>query len=208
MMFLGGHRITGLGWAGPQAVYVDFVSQHESGWLWQLYANRKLIGSTTTPLMRRIVGQLLPTRIPAPLTLVRVDEANRTTDYGALLPPQPWNRFRLRWSGVGLDSDTDHFDIIGATGPGVVPDPEFVLARVPYTGPVAYAFDLAPLSQSGAWQFGIVARDRCLPLGNAGDQTDVTIHAAVIPPDVRQDIDGNRFTLDAVEGFVTADFAY
>lgn len=59
LWYLGGHTIVGVGWEGPRAVRVDFVSQYLTGWQWQLYAGRKLIGVTTLPTARSVVGQLL-----------------------------------------------------------------------------------------------------------------------------------------------------
>lgn len=208
MWFLGGMTVVGVGWAGTQAVWMDFVSQYTSGWRWQLYANRQLIGVTDAPGERRIIGQLPPSDIPFPLTLIRVAEANALTDYGPELPRQPWNRYRLRWTAPGLDADTDHFDVIGAIGPGGAADASLVLARVPYVGNIAYGFELSSLTESGQWQFAIVPRDDAQPLGNAGTITTVDVDAVVMPPDVQMDDDGNRFSLSAVGGVATASFVY
>lgn len=206
--YLGGMTIVGVGWAGAQAVWVDFVSQYTSGWRWQLYANRTLIGITDAPGERRIIGQLPPTDIPFPLTLIRVLESDALTDYGDELPAQPWNRYRLRWSGAGLAADTHHFDVIGAAGPGEAADASLVVARVPYVGNIDYSHELVAVTESGTWQFGIVPRDDALPLGNAGTVATVNVEAVVMPPDVEQDADGNRFTLSAEAGVVTASFQY
>jgi len=206
--FLGGMTIVGVGWAGAQAVWMDFESQYTSGWRWQLYANRTLIGITDAPGERRIIGQLPPTDIPFPLTLIRVREADALTDYGDEIPPQPWNRYRLRWTAPGVDADTDHFDVIGATGPGEAADASLVLARVPYVGDIAYSHELVSVTESGTWQFGIVPRDNALPLGNAGTISTVDVEAVVMPPDVQLDDDGNRFSLSSVGGLVTVDFAF
>lgn len=208
MYFLGGMTITGIGWAGPQSVWLDFVSTHATGFRWQLYANRKLIGTTDTPGQRRIIGQLPPSDIPYPLTLVRVDEANVLTDYGAQIPAQPWNRYRLRWSASGMDADLHHFDIVAGTAAGELVDEENVVARVPYVGAVEHSYELSEITESGTWQFGIVPRDNALPLGNAGTTSTVDVEAVVMPPDVAMDADGNRFTLTAVGGVLTATIAY
>ena len=91
--YLGGMRIVGVGWEGPRAVRVDFVSQHLTSWQWQLYAGRKLIGVSTLPTARSVVGQLLIDDAPAQLLLLRVAAASRLTDFGALIPAESFHRF-------------------------------------------------------------------------------------------------------------------
>lgn len=207
-MFLGGQTITGMGWAGRHAVFVDFVSQYTTGFLWQLYANRKLVGTAESPRQRRIIGQVVPSPVPYPLTLVRVSSDDVLTDYGSVLPSQAWNRHRLSWTAPGLSANTDHFDVISGNAPGEAPDPDNVIARVPYYGDVPYSYQLSAISEAGDWQFGIVPRDNALPLGNAGDETDVTVTVVVMPADLSQDINRNRFSLSAAAGVLTAHFAY
>jgi hypothetical protein len=204
--FLGGMTIVGIGWAGPQAIWIDFVSTLEEGWRWQLYANRTRIGVTDSPLERRIVGQLPPTGIPFPLTLVRVSEENWLDDHGSELPSQPWNRYRLRWTEA--DSTTDHFDVIGAAGPGEDADVGLVIAQVPYVGDIPYSYELTAINQTGQWQFGIVPRDNALPLGNAGEVMTVTVNAVVMPADIAMQDDGTRFEAAIAAGVLTADFSW
>lgn len=207
MWFLGGMTIVAAGWLGPRAVYLDFVSQYTADWLWQLYANRRMIGTTVRPGERRIVGQLIPIDSPAPLTLVRVPVAERLVDHGADLPVQPWNQYRLEWEAESYPPDTSHFDLTGSlVVDGPVNDAN-VIARIPFRGDAEYGFDLPPLAQAGDWSFRITPRDNAKPLGNAGTASDVTITARIPPRDVVAS-SGQRFTLAAASGTLTADFVY
>lgn len=205
--YLGGQTIVGAGWVGPRAVYVDFVSDEDGGWHWQLYAGRTMIGVTQSSASRQVVGQLIADEAPATLTLVRVDAANRTTDYGALLPEVPWHRYRLNWTATSYPADTSHFDILASPSAGEAVDSEPV-ARVPFRGNGDYSFSPSPFPSAGDWAFRIVPRDNALPLGNAGTATDVTITAALPPADLPLDSDGNRFTLTVDAGDLIAAFAY
>lgn len=206
--YLGGHQILRAGWAGPSAVYVDFATTHTTGFLWQLYANRSLIGVTEGFADRRIIGQLVPSAIGAPLTLVRVPAGNVYISYGADLPKRPWNRFAITWDAASYPADAHHFDITGSSEAGGDIDPENVLARIPFTGDGSYRFDVPALEAGGTWKFGVTPRDNAVPLGNAGTTTEITVVANVPPPDVETDEDGNRFTLTADGGVVTAAFEY
>lgn len=206
--YLGGMTIVKAGWLGQRSLFVEFVSDYTSGWLWQLYANRTLIGRTSSPRERRVVGQLLDAAVPAPLTLLRVDSANALTDYGASLPAQPWNRFALEWTAAGYPSDAHHFEVTGSLEAGEAVDADNVLANIPFTGNGPYRFVLPPLASAGDWSFAITPRDDALPAGNAGTVEEVTITAAVPPPDLPFDDEGDRFTLSAEAGVVTAAFSY
>ncbi len=206
--FLGGQTIVGAGWVGPRAVVVDFVSEYTSGWHWQLYAGRTLIGVTLSSASRQVVGQLIVDAVPAPLTLIRVDAANRTTDFGALLPAVPWNRYRLNWSVESYPGDTAHFDILASPAAGEAVDETEPVARVPFRGDGDYSHSLNPFPTAGDWDFRIVPRDNALPLGNAGTPTDITITAETPPPDLAIDSDGNRFTLTVDDGELVAAFSY
>lgn len=206
--YLGGHTITGAGWIGPESVYVDFVSDYTSGWLWQLYANRKLIGRTTSPEARRCVGQLQASTAPAPLTLVRVDPAYLLTDFGLLLPRGPWNRFALVWDAESYPDDAKKFEITASAAAGEEVDPSNLLVTTPYIGEGAYRVPLPPIERSGVWKYQITPRDDASPSGNVGDSIELEVDVVVLPPDLRQDSDGNRFTLSAEAGVVTAAFEY
>lgn len=207
--YLGGQMTVRTGWLSPTAVYVDFVSGYETGWLWQLYANRKLIGRTVSPGDRRIVGQLNASPAPAPLTLIRVAPEFLLTDYGAELPRMPWNRFGVSFeAATDPDVDTKKFEITGSAAAGEAVDPDNLLLTEPFVGVGVYRVELPPLAGSGVWTYAITPRDDALPLGNAGTAEEFEIDAIVMPPDVRMDADGNRFSLSSAGGLVTVDFEF
>jgi len=201
-MFLGGFQITDVGWLGPQAVYCDFTSPYSAGWLWQLYANRTLIGSTRVPGERRIVGQLMPSISPTPLTLVRVAVADINSDYGNQIPRQPWNRFTLSWTSSG-SSNVHHFAVLGSVSSGG--SATQLVANIPFTGDGAYSFQCAPVDGSGTWAYAIVPQDAA---GNSGAPITTTVIVSLPPADVAIADSGNRFTLAAVAGTLTAGFSY
>ncbi len=206
--YLGGQTITAAGWAGARAVYVDFVSTYGTGWHWQLYAGRLRIGTTDTSRDRRIIGQLIVSTAPAPLTLIRVDTPNRLTDFGPLLPPVPWHRFELRWSASSFPVDTSRFVLTASLAPGEEPDPANILAEPAFTGDGDYAFRLPPLPRSGDWKYAVTPYDNARPVGNPGTPAVVTVAAAVPPPDVALQEDGTRFSAAIGGGNLLVTFAY
>jgi len=211
MYFLGGMTIVGVGWVNPQVAYVDFVSQFDDGWLWQLYCNRTLVGSTKIPTERRIYGQIPITPLPSPITLVRVDQDSALVNYGPDLPHPPWlpcNSYSINWTTAGMPADTDHFDVIESSVPGDPIDLTNVKARVPFIVDGAYSFDLPPFETIGDWAVGIVPRDDAYPLGNPGATVQDTIHVMTPPPDVKFNDDGSRLSVAIAGGVLTASFIY
>jgi hypothetical protein len=207
MPFLGGFQIVDAGWSGANAVFVDFATESTAE-LFQLYAGRTLIGSTSRPAERRVIGQLFASDIPYPLSVVRVAIADRLTDFGPRLPRWPWNRFRLAWSASSAPADTHHFDVTASPAAGQPVDSNNLVARVPFYGDGDYGFQPSAIDASGIWTFAITARDNALPLGNAGTPAEVAVHALVPPPDVAFDDAGNRFDLSVAAGSLVAEFAY
>lgn len=205
--FLGGFAVTHVGWSGPSAVEVRFATV-ETGFLYQLYAGRTRIGSTLLPNERRIVGQLFPDDTPTPLTVLRVDPADRLTDFGPQLPQWPWNRFRLTWSAASYPADTRYWDIHASPAAGEAIDGETLVGRVLFRGDGNYEFPAPPVATSGDWSYRVTPRDGTFPDGNAGTPGDISITALVPPPDVTPDNDGNRFTLSVSGGNLVASFAY
>jgi hypothetical protein len=206
--YLGGMTIVAAGWLGPQAVFVDFVSQYAVDWLWQLYANRTLIGATGSSGERRIVGQVLSDAIPAVLTLLRVDAADIAVDFGSTLPSGPWNRYALQWTASGSSADLDHWDVTQGANPGDAPDPTNIIARVPYYGDRDYSFVLPPFTAIGTWNYAVTPRDNAKPLGNAGTPVVVSVATSTPPPDVQLNADGSRFTPSITAGVLNVDFAW
>lgn len=205
--FLGGMTLIGAGWLGPRAVYVDFVSTNTAD-VYQLYAGKTRIGTTLRPSERRIVGQLFQDEAPATLTLVRVDKANRLTDYGDQIPYVPWHQYELQWTAAAMAADTDHFEITASSAAGEAVDSANILAKLPYIGDGAYQFVLPPIAETGSWIYRITPRDNAQPDGNAGTASNVTVNAVVPPPDFEQDSDGNRFTLAVAAGELVVGFTY
>ena len=208
MFFLGGHTIVGAGWTGYRGVRVDFVSQFTAGWFWQLYANRTLIGRTSSPTQRSVIGQLIPSTTDCPLTLVRVDPGSVLVDYGDRLPDLPWNRFGLDWSAESYPADSHHFEITGSRVADGPVDSTNLLANVPFAGDGAYSFILPPITDTGEWSYSVTSRDDALPLGNAGTVQTVSIDALVPPPDFTPTQRGNRFRLLVEDSVIITRFTY
>lgn len=211
MYFLGGMTIVDVGWVNPQVAYVDFVSQFDDGFLWQLYANRTLVGSTAIPSERRIYGQVPTSALPTPITLVRVDQDSVLVDYGPDLPHPPWlpcNSYNLNWTTASMPADTDHFDVIASRVAGAAIDLTNVLARVPFVVDGAFSFDLPPFETIGDWAVGIVPRDDAYPLGNPGATVQDTVSVMTPPPDVQFFEDGSRVQVEISGGVLTASFVY
>lgn len=206
--YFGGMTPYRTGWLGPRAVYVDFLSEYTSGWLFQLYAGRRLIGATASPRERRVSGQLLVEDAPCPLTLLRVRPGLRWRDFSSHLPRLAWNRYVLQWQVDAYPPDAKAFEITSSRIAGEPVDPSHVLALVPYAGNRQYEFPLPPIASSGVWVYRLTPRDDAEPSGNAGDSVDVTIDAVVPPADVRLDDAGQRFSLEVVDGELTATFHY
>jgi hypothetical protein len=201
-MFLGGFSVIGVGWLGPQAVYCDFESPYADGWLWQLYANRTLIGSTRLPSERRVVGQLMPSISPTPLTLVRIAVGDINSDYSNQIPRQPWNRFTLHWTSSG-SFNVHHFAVLRSVTSGGAATQ--LVANVPFDGDGAYSFTCEPVDGSGTWAYAIVPQDAA---GSSGTPISTTVVVSLPPADVAIADSGNRFTLSAVAGTLTAGFSY
>jgi hypothetical protein len=205
--FLGGFRIAKMGLVGPQSVYCDIISAFTEGWVYQLYANRKLIGATREPNGRRIVGQLVGSISPAPLTVVRVENSQFDTDYGQSLPRAPWNRYALYWTVSG-SVGVHHFDIVRGVGPGDPVDDTNVLARVAFAGDGDYSFEPDALP-AGDWNFGIVPRSDSLPSGIAGTSLTSLVTVVLPPDDVAPDpATGRRFSVASVAGAVAVGIGY
>lgn len=206
--YLGGMTVLGVGWAGPQSVYVDFDSQYLTGWLWQLYVNRQLAGTTRYPTERRIMAGLVPSGVPAVITLLRVPAAEILTDFGSEIPSGPFNRYKLTWSESGADADLDHWDVTMGTEAGGDPDPDTIVGRVPFYGDGSYQFVLPPIDDPGPWKYAVTPRDNATPYGNAGTPVGVEIPFATPPRDVQIQSDGSRFTATIAAGVLSVEFAY
>lgn len=204
---MGGLKITDMRWVGPHTLQVK-IATNLFNRFFQLYAGRRLVGVTESTTARRILGQVMPTRISAPMTVLAVTPDDRLTDFGPQLPPRPWNRYRLDWSAASYPPDSRFFDLTSSPAAGEEVDEETVLARIEYFGDISYRFDLPELTEGGLWKYRLTPRDDALPQGNAGTSATVEIAALVYPADLVLDEDGNRFAVEVESGSLTASFTY
>lgn len=205
MFFLGGFSIVKTGWLSTRAVYLDFATDLTGQYLYQLYENRSLIGATRRTGERRVVGQLIPSISPAPLSLIRVDASDGKTDFGSLLPLDYFNRFELVWTSSG-SSDVNYWQIVAGAGPGIAVSANNVIGRVPFTGDgVTYSWQLDSIDLPGTWNYGVVPVDNG---GATGSLVSSSVIVALPPADVTPDVNGNRFTVTAVSGVGSVGFSY
>lgn len=216
----GGFKIWNAGWDGRSAIYMDFVSAATDK-LFQLYANRKLIGVTSSFAQRRVSGQVWDAHLSAaPINLMAVTPDEAFTDFGDDLEEEPWNRYVLIFTVPNdYDADTHHFEILGANTFDTTPTE--VLAQVPYVGPKTYLVELPgiptlPLDQPVSanepsrwqnWLYRVVPRDDASPVGNGENETDVTIPALIFPADLVLQEDGSRFAAGLAGSTLTISYA-
>ena len=201
--FLGGMRITSARWVGSHGLRVEFATSYGSAYHYQLYAGRTRIGVTTTRSQRAIVAHLQPSRWPQILQLVAVTDANRSTDYGNLLPRRAYNRVRV--SAVLSDPSARTVELASGTEPGGSVDPSNVLRVEMYSGSHVYSMLSPPLAGSGTWHFELAGRDGTLGDGNRGTAIAASAAVVAMPPDVQLDFAGRRMAvaIDAQMAAVT-----
>lgn len=204
---MGGLQLTAMQWTGPHTLEVKFVTNLVDRFF-QLYAGRRLVGVTESMTARRVRGQVMPTRISAPMTVLAVTPPDRLTDFGPLLPPRPWNRYLLDWNAEDFPADSRFFDLTSSPAADQEIDDSRVLARIEYVGDVSYSFDLPELTSGGLWKYRLTPRDNALPLGNAGTVATVEIAALVYPVDLLRNAAGERFTAEVEAGVVNLSFVY
>jgi hypothetical protein len=204
--YLGGLAITSARWISTHALRVAFSSTYAATYLYQLYHGRELIGVTDTPLERQIVGQLIPQAWPEPLALLAVTPANKLTDYGASLPPRPYNRVKLTvtpagWAGV------KQIEVAAGTAVGGAVDVDNVIARTLYDTNRAYQIVTEPLEGTGVWNLEVAGRDDRPPAGNRGTAQAVAVTVTSHPPDLTFiDSAGRRFTPSIAAGVLTVTY--
>ncbi len=216
----GGFKMWNAGWNGRSSIYVDFESA-ETDKLFQLYANRKLIGVTTSFAQRRVAGQVWDAHFSAaPINLMAVTPDEAFTDYGDDLEVEPWNRYVLSFTvPEDYDADTKYFEILKASDFDTAPTE--VVANVPYVGPKTYHVDLPaipslPLDQPVSanepsrwqdWLYRVVPHDDASPIGNGENETDITIPALIFPADLVLQADGSRFGVSLSGSDLTISYA-
>lgn len=205
--FLGGHAITGISVEGPFALRVRFSTTYTDK-CHQVYIGRKLAGQTESPSDTEVICSYVPSDWPehGP-QLLAVEPGNKLTDYGALLPPRPYNSVKLKWTTSGWSPDTRFCEVTAGTEPGGSVDLTNVLQRVLFDADREYEYVTDPLPGTGDWDFEIAGRDATLPDGNRGTAASVSASIYAHPPDVDFTSDGyNRFELAAAAGELTASF--
>ncbi len=204
---MGGLKITDMQWTGPHTLQVKFASKLLNRFF-QLYAGRRLVGVTESTTARRILGQLMPTRISAPMTVLAVTPSDRLTNFGPQLPRRPWNRYVLDWTADDYPADSRFFDLTSSPAADEEVSDSNLLARIEYVGDIAYSFDLPELTAGGLWKYRLTPRDNALPLGNAGTPQTVEVAALVYPADLVRNAAGERFTCEIEAGAVHLSFVY
>lgn len=205
--FLGGHQVVGVSVEGPFALRVRFETTYDT-MCHQVYIGRTLAGQTESAGDREIICSYVPSDWPehGP-QLLAVEVADRFEDYGALLPPRPYNSVKLTWTTSGWSPDTRFCEITASTEPDEPVDLENVIQRVLFDTDREFEFVTNPLPGTGDWEFEIAGRDATLPEGNRGTAASVTASVLAHPPDVDFAADGyNRFELAAVGGELTVSF--
>lgn len=198
MPLLGGCHITSLSWAGPSALRVRFTSTHS--FHHQLYAGRKLLGETVHPDQREIIGSVKPSHWPQFLWLVALQTGELGQDFGASLPPRPYNVVRIQFDAESWPSDADVIEVTSSPLPDEEVDENNVIARLLYRGDRSYSIETPPLPGSGAYAFEIAGRDNRPGGGNLGTVAEAEIDLLAHPPDVAKQSSGKRFELDVDAG--------
>ncbi len=204
--YMGGVRITSLAWVSPTAIQALFSSTYDDTKYYQLYAGRSRIGLSIGALDRALVGQLEPSHYPQEISLLAVDPADRNTDFGALLPPRPYNRVKLDFS-VGAWTDGKFISISSGYIPGGACDPANELIRLLFSSSGPYEYITPPLSGTGTWNLQAAGVDDALPNGNEGTPLAFAPTILAHPPDVLADAQP-RLTAAVSAGVVNIGFAY
>lgn len=204
--FLGGMRITFTSWVSASSVRVDFTSTYDSQYLYQLYAGRSLIGTTTSTLERRIIAPLSWSLWPQVLALVAVEPSDVTTDYGSTLPPRPYNKAIVTVTTSSWPTDSRLVAIAWADTPGGAVNYANEV-RTLYDTDRAYTLTSLPIGPSGEYNFAVYGIDDKPLDGNRGSVTSLTADLLTMPPDLVA-TDGARFTATATSGTATITYEY
>ena len=209
--YLGGIEIMAARAIGPDSFIVDFTSSYDADYQYQVYVGRTLAGVTDNPTERSVVAQFEPSgspEWPEHVTLLAVDLGERDTDYGADLPPRPYNRVKLTFDTTGIDPDTKLIEVCSGAGPGDSADSSNVIGTMLFDFEGEKEFITPQLAGSGEWEFEIAGRDGTFPDGNRGTALTITADVLAHPPDVLLLSDGERFSVAVTEGVLTAKVGY
>lgn len=203
--YCGGHAITKILEEGPQTIRVLFTSTYGTDCLHQLYVNRSFVGVTDTTADREIIATAVIADWPQEVQILAVDPTERFTDYGADLPPRPYNQVKLSITTSGW-TDAEMIEITAGAAAGDAVDSENVIGRVLFDSNGAFTFISDPREGSGEHNFEIAGVDGTEPEGNRGTAEDVAASIYAHPPDVEYQDDGSRFTASATGGTLTVAF--
>lgn len=202
--YSGGFEITTLKSDGL-VVYLQFTSTYDDLYQYQVYVNRVLSGVTEHTIDRSLYFEVTPTEWPQEIQLLAVDPAERLTDYGADLPPRPYNQVKLTIDASAW-TDAVRLEVTSGTTPGGSVDDTNIIGRVLFDEARSYDFITDPLQGSGTWNFKAYGVDGTLPVGNQGTPTSASVTIVSRPPDVTPLDDGTRFASSASGGTLTVSF--
>lgn len=186
--YLGGHAIAAISWEGPFALAVRFETTYDD-LCHQFYVGRSLVGWTDSIGDRQILCNVQDSLWPEHCQLLAVDPTQRATDYGALLPPRPYNRVKLIGDTTGW-TDAKFLEVVAGTEPGGAVDTDNVIALELFDTGRERIIITDPLPGSGPWNFELAGRDLTRPDGNRGDPTAVSASIYAHSPDVEYLDDG------------------
>ena len=204
--YLGGFRITALGWLSGQSLAVAFSSTWGSRYQYQLYAGRSLIGTTKNTQQRIVVGELIPSEWPQHITLLAVLPGLSLVDYGRELPRRPYNKARITFSTAAWPDDAKLIELSAGSVPGGAVDPENVVERIFFDTDGDFEIFSPPMPGSGQWNFEVAGRDNRLNEGNRGTALAVSAQLLAHPPDVVLQSDNTRFAVAVAGGQATVTF--
>ncbi len=203
--YCGGFVITDMAWEGPQALRVLFDSTYDDSFQYQLYVNRVLSGVTYSETDRGLIASVIPSVWPQEIQLLAVDPNEALTDYGADLPPRPYNQIKLTITTSGW-TDAKYIQITSGTVAGGAVDTINVLQLVLFDTNRAYDFITDPLSGTGSWNFQVAGIDETEPNGNRGTPQTASASIYAHPPDFTIQSNGTRFSLAATGGNLVLGF--
>jgi len=205
--FTHGFEITGVDALSDSSIRVRFTSVYDDAYLYQLYVGRTLVGVTDGPLDRSVIGQYFPGTYPETIQLLAVDPSDRTTDYGEDLPDRPYNRVKITYSTASMTADTELVEVSSGTEPEGAVDEDNIIATDFYPGSGTFSLVTDPLGPGGTWNFEVAGRDGTEPEGNRGTALELSATIKAHPPDLEPDVNGDRFTVEAVAGTLTLSYA-
>jgi hypothetical protein len=205
MAYLGGFVITAQAWEGPQSLRIILSSTYDDTYRYQLYVNRVLTAVTQSTTDRDLLATVFPALWPQEIQLVAVDPTDVGTDYGAQLPPRPYNQVKMQITPSGW-TDARLLEITGGTTPGGAVDASNLLGRILFDLNREYDFITDPLAGSGAWNFKVAGVDETAPFGNRGTPATATVTILAHPPDVLYQPDGTRFATQLTGGNLVVNF--